>query len=72
MAESLQQIKKRIKSADSIAQISKAMEMIAASKIKKAQNAVEKNRPYAERVKYIVQKILAENNNNTLTQFKGE
>lgn len=66
MAESLQQIKKRIKSADSIAQISKAMEMIAASKIKKAQNAVEKNRPYAERVKYIVQKILAENNNNTL------
>jgi F-type H+-transporting ATPase subunit gamma len=32
MAESLQQIKKRIKTANSIAQISKAMEMIAASK----------------------------------------
>ena len=36
------------------------MEMIAASKIKKAQTAVEKNRQYAERVKYVVQKILSE------------
>jgi len=65
MAESLQQIKKRIKTANNIAQISKAMEMIAASKIKKAQSAVEKNRPYAQRVKYVVQKILAENDRNS-------
>ncbi len=66
MAENLQQVKKRIKTANSIAQITKAMEMIAASKIKKAQNSVEKNRPYAERVKFIVQKILAENSDNAL------
>lgn len=58
MAESLQQIKKRIKTANNIAQISKAMEMIAASKIKKAQTAVEKNRLYAQRVKTVVQKLL--------------
>ena len=63
MAESLQQIKKRIKTANSIAQIAKAMEMIAASKIKRAQTAVEKNRPYADRVKYVVQKILSESDN---------
>lgn len=63
MAESLQQIKKRIRTANSIAQIAKAMEMIAASKIKKAQTAVEKNRPYADRVKYVVQKILSESDN---------
>ena len=63
MAESLQQVKKRIRTANSIAQIAKAMEMIAASKIKKAQTAVEKNRAYADRVKYIVQKILSENDN---------
>ncbi len=67
MAENLQQVKKRIKTANSIAQITKAMEMIAASKIKKAQNSVEKNRPYAERVKFIVQKILAENSDNALS-----
>ncbi len=66
MAENLQQVKKRIKTANSIAQITKAMEMIAASKIKKAQISVERNRPYAERVKFIVQKILAENSDNTL------
>ena len=66
MAENLQQVKKRIKTSDSIAQITKAMEMIAASKIKKAQSAVEKNKPYADRVKFIVQKILAENNDLTL------
>ncbi|MBO7611233.1 MAG: ATP synthase F1 subunit gamma [Elusimicrobia bacterium] len=66
MAENLQQVKKRIKTADSIAQITKAMEMIAASKIKKAQSAVEKNKPYADRVKFIVQKILAENSDLAL------
>ena len=60
MAENLQQVKKRIRTSNSIAQITKAMEMIAASKIKKAQTAVEKNRQYAERVKYVVQKILSE------------
>ncbi len=67
MAENLQQVKKRIKTADSIAQITKAMEMIAASKIKKAQSAVEKNKPYADRVKFIVQKILAENTDLALS-----
>lgn len=61
MAENLQQVKKRIRTSNSIAQITKAMEMIAASKIKKAQSAVEKNKPYADRIKFVVQKILAEN-----------
>ncbi len=60
MAENLQQIKKRIKSSQSIAQITKAMEMIAASKIKKAQVSVENNKAYAQRISFIVQKILAE------------
>lgn len=60
MAENLQQVKKRIKSSQSIAQITKAMEMIAASKIKKAQSSVEKNKAYAQRIRFIVQKILAE------------
>ena len=66
MAENLQQVKKRIRTSNSIAQITKAMEMIAASKIKKTQSAVEKNKPYADRVKFIVQKILAENSELSL------
>ncbi len=58
MAANLQQLKKRIRTAQNIAQIAKAMEMIAASKIKKAQSAVEHNRPYAERITMVVEKII--------------
>lgn len=72
MAENLQQVKKRIRTAKSIAQIAKAMEMIAASKIRKAQTAVEKSRPYSERVRFVVQKILAENDDISLnSSFVG-
>ncbi|MDR3112686.1 MAG: ATP synthase F1 subunit gamma [Elusimicrobiota bacterium] len=60
MAQNLQQLKKRIKTSQSIAQISKAMEMIAASKIKKAQNAVEKHNPYAIKIKKMLHRILAD------------
>ncbi|MDR0820722.1 MAG: ATP synthase F1 subunit gamma [Endomicrobium sp.] len=60
MAQNLQQLKKRIKTSDSIAQIAKAMEMIAASKIHKAQNYVEKHNPYARKIKYMVQRILTD------------
>jgi F-type H+-transporting ATPase subunit gamma len=60
MAQNLQQIKKRIKTSDSIAQISKAMEMISASKIRKVQNSVEKHNPYAKKIKYMVQRIITD------------
>jgi F-type H+-transporting ATPase subunit gamma len=60
MAENLQVLKKRIKTSLNIAQIAKAMEMIAASKIKRAQAAVEKNRPYSERITETVRRIMAQ------------
>ncbi|MDR1196479.1 MAG: ATP synthase F1 subunit gamma [Endomicrobium sp.] len=60
MAQNLQQLKKRIKTSQSIAQITKAMEMIAASKIRKAQTAVEKHNPYAKKIMYMVQKVLTD------------
>jgi len=59
MAENLQILKNRIKSASNISKIAKAMEMISASKIKKAQDAVENNRPYSEKITEIVEKTLA-------------
>jgi F-type H+-transporting ATPase subunit gamma len=58
MAQNLQQLKKRIKISDSIAKIAKAMEMIAASKIRKPQSYVKKHNPYARKIKYMVQRIL--------------
>ncbi|MDR3124551.1 MAG: ATP synthase F1 subunit gamma [Endomicrobium sp.] len=60
MAQNLQQLKKRIKTSDSIAQIAKAMEMISASKIRKAQDSVEKHNPYAKKIKDIVQHVLTD------------
>lgn len=50
MAQNLQVLKRRIKTAQNIAQVARAMEMIAASKIKKAQSAVVNNKPYAEKI----------------------
>ncbi|MDR2708514.1 MAG: ATP synthase F1 subunit gamma [Elusimicrobiota bacterium] len=60
MAQNLQAIKKRIRTSQSISQIAKAMEMIAASKIRRAEQAVERYKPYALKVTDIVQRILAD------------
>jgi F-type H+-transporting ATPase subunit gamma len=58
MSHNLQQLKKRIKTSNSIAQIAKAMEMISASKIRKAQDSVEKYNSYSRKIKSIVQRII--------------
>ena len=43
-------IKRRIKSAKNIAQITKAMQMVAASKMKRAQNLAVQSKPFAEKI----------------------
>jgi len=43
-------IKRRIKSAQNIAKITKAMQMVSASKMRRAQEAVTRSRPYAEKL----------------------
>lgn len=50
MAESSREIKRRIASISSTQQITKAMEMIAAAKLRKAQETVISTRPYSERL----------------------
>lgn len=55
---SIKIIRRRIKSTQNIAQITKAMEMVAASKMKKAQQAAVLGKPYAERI-YLATKELA-------------
>lgn len=59
MSENPQVIKKRIRTAVNISQIAKAMEMISASKIRKAEKAVVNNRPYADKITYIVSRFLS-------------
>src|SRR5580658_6669282 len=53
---STRDIRRRIKSVKNTAQITKAMQMVAASKMRKAQMAALAGRPYAE----LMNKVLAE------------
>lgn len=50
-------IRRRIKSAKNIAQITKAMEMVSASKMKKAQDAALASRPFTLKLKEIMDKV---------------
>lgn len=47
---SIKRIQGRIKSAKNIAQITKAMQMVAASRMKRAQEAAERAKPYQEKI----------------------
>jgi len=47
---STREVRRRIRSAKNVAQITRAMEMVAASKMRKAQRNVLAARPYAERL----------------------
>ena len=46
MAGSMKEIKLRIKSVESTMQITKAMELVASSKLRRAKERVENSRPY--------------------------
>ena len=56
---SLQDIRHRIKSVKSTRQITSAMNMVATSRLRRAKEAANANRPYAEKVVQVVQEIAA-------------
>jgi len=56
---SLRDIKRRIRSVKSTQQITKAMEMVAAAKLRKAQSRAERARPYAEKMELILSNLSA-------------
>lgn len=58
MAENLQLLKRRIKTSKNVSQIAKAMEMMSASKIKRAQKTVEGNKPYAKRLELLTSTLM--------------
>ncbi len=55
----LRDIRKRIRAVKSTTQITKAMEMVAAARLRKAQQMVEQSRPYAEKMRLILEEISA-------------
>ncbi|GIO12799.1 ATP synthase gamma chain [Cohnella xylanilytica] len=57
MAKGMREIKRQIKSTQNTKQITKAMEMVAASKLKRATNAALASRPYSDKLKEVVSSI---------------
>ena len=51
---SLDDLKKRIASVKSTQKITKAMKMVAAAKLKRAQDSAEKGRPYSKKMNNII------------------
>ena len=54
---SLDDLRKRIASVKSTQKITKAMKMVAAAKLRKAQEMAEKGRPYSEKMDIIIQNL---------------
>ena len=59
---SLDDLKKRIKSVKSTQKITKAMKMVAAAKLRKAQENAEKGRPYSQKMQNIILNLTKSNN----------
>ena len=59
MPGGMQEIKRRIKSVESTKKITKAMELVATSKLRKTRNQLEQSKPYYTNVAQTVAEILA-------------
>lgn len=64
MAKGMREIKRQIKSTQNMKQITKAMEMIAASRLKRAQDAAQSARPYADKLREVIGAISAAGGTN--------
>lgn len=69
------QLKRRIKTAQNVSKTTKAMQMIAASKLKKAQSATLASRPYVQEIQTLVKRLtqhIAQDKKHPLMQQKSD
>src|ERR1700688_454396 len=59
MAAQLKEVRTRIKSIQSTQQITKAMKMISATKLRKAQEAIQQMRPYSKKLQQVLSNIVS-------------
>ncbi|TNE65541.1 MAG: ATP synthase F1 subunit gamma [Bacteroidetes bacterium] len=69
MAGGLKEVRERIKSVISTQQITKAMKMVSAAKLRKAQNAIVQVRPYSDRLNRMLSNILSNLDGDASTSF---
>src|SRR5215210_3141482 len=59
MAGQLKEVRNRIKSVQSTQQITKAMKMVSAAKLRRAQDAITQMRPYAKKLQEMLSNIVS-------------
>lgn len=72
MAGSLKEVRERIRSVQNTQQITKAMKMVAAAKLRKAQQAIQQMRPYSEKLEQMLTNILSNLDGDSSTTFGTE
>ncbi len=72
MASNMQSIKRRMKSVESTKKITKAMQLVATSKLRKTRNQLDELKPYYNKVQETVAEILASNKGNIENPYLKE
>jgi len=62
MSGALKEVRNRIKSVQSTQQITKAMKMVSAAKLRRAQDAIQQMRPYARKMQEMLSNIVSNSN----------
>ncbi len=66
MPGQLKEVRNRIRSVDSIQQITKAMKMVSAAKLRRAQESIQQMRPYAEKLQEVLQHIVSNSDDDVV------
>ena len=72
MAANLKEVRERISSVNNTQQITKAMKMVSASKLRRAQQAIQQMRPYADKLNDMLRNILSNLEGDSFSSFAME
>lgn len=72
MSGALKEVRNRIKSVQSTQQITKAMKMVSAAKLRRAQDAITQMRPYAQKLQEMLRNIVSSSDGNVSMDLATE
>ncbi|MBN8833486.1 MAG: ATP synthase F1 subunit gamma [Niastella sp. SCN 39-18] len=72
MSGALKEVRNRIKSVQSTQQITKAMKMVSAAKLRRAQDAITQMRPYAQKLQEMMSNIISSADGNMALDLAAE
>jgi F-type H+-transporting ATPase subunit gamma len=72
MSGKLKEVRERMKSVSSTQQITKAMKMVSAAKLRKAQDAIVRMRPYADKLNHMLRNVLSAVGSDVSVSFGKE